>query len=298
MLDNYTFGEVERISPEAPVPVVLVRSQRIKLGGAANVADNLSGLKNNTILCGAIGNDQNADLLLQILKEKNIQNACLKLESYPTIFKNRIIAQGQQIVRIDYENVLPETALIATHIQTLIAKPYDLIILSDYNKGFLKPALMRQIITQARSKNIKTIVDPKSKDWSIYADCFLITPNLKEFRAALGKNIPNEDTAIEKYAPYICQKFNFENMVITRSEKGMSIINSESIKHIPVHATEVFDVSGAGDTVVATLATCLTNGYSLEDSCYYANLAAGFVISKIGTYAISLDQFLSLLEQY
>ncbi len=292
MLDYYTIGEVKRISPEAPVPVVLVKEEKTTLGGAANVANNLAGLKNEVSIFGALGKDAYGEIFNQILKQKGIKNQCLKLKDYSTIFKNRIIAQRQQIARIDYESPFIDHALALAHFENIFQNNcFDMLILSDYGKGLCSLYFCQHIIKQAKNKHIKTIIDPKVKDWKQYAGCFLITPNFKEFKEVLGLNhLENTDENIEKYAFQLRSTFNLENIIITRSDKGMSLVEEKEITHFRVQATEVFDVSGAGDTVVAVLATCLSNNYSLKEACSHANLAAGYVISKTGTYSISLEE--------
>lgn len=292
MIDKYFTGSVKRISPEAPVPVIQVKEKRYVPGGAANVVNNLSQLKSESILLGAVGADENRDHLLEIFRSLSIKHDLVE-SANPTITKMRIIGNHQQIARLDFEEDSPldETAvnLLKKNFDKIITD-YNLVIISDYGKGLCTPDLCRYIINKCNDLGKKVIVDPKKKEWDKYKGAFLITPNVKELGEICGEDIANTNDDIARQGANILQQYQLTNILVTRSEKGMTLINNDGVVHIPTAAREVYDVSGAGDTVVAALAAAISSGYSLEESVRLANKAAGIAVSKFGTAPVSIEE--------
>ncbi len=290
MLDIYLYGKVERISPEAPIPVVQITKEQKALGGAANVAANISGLGIQTFLCGIIGNDENGENILKTLQEKKISFCGCIFKNITTTTKTRVVGRAQQIVRFDNEDIDSITDSyeeeLLKHIE--IQLPHvDVIILSDYNKGVCGVSFLKKVIAMAKSKDILIITDPKSPDWTRYERSNWITPNMKEFCEALGKNIPNDEAVIREEGQKLIRKFHIPNILVTRSEHGMTLVQNDYSITYSAEAQEVYDVSGAGDTVVAMLASCLGSGRNAQDAVQLANYAAGIAVSKVGTYIVS-----------
>ena len=298
MLDKYFFGTVNRISPEAPVPVVKVTHEKNVLGGAGNVANNIVNLGVETYLIGAVGKDSNKDIIKKLLNDKHI-NYYLLERDLPTITKVRIIGNNQQIVRMDFEEIklLEQNELekIKKYILSLINR-VNCLIISDYGKGMITFELSRFIINQAKKKNVPVIVDPKGNNWNKYEGATIITPNLKELSDLLNLEIANNDKEIEIYGQKIREKYKLPYLLITRSEKGMSLIMKNEVYHIRSKAKEVYDVSGAGDTVVAILAAFISLGFNILDAVKIANIAAGIVVGKIGTAPITLEELLAFYK--
>lgn len=296
ILDRYWGGNSERVSPEAPIPVVKILNQVTRPGGAANVALNLATIHCNVELMGITGKDPEADDLKKQLKEKAIQCHFQQSSEVSTISKLRVIARNQQMLRLDFEKTLAgcKTEKLIAQYQKNLEKA-DMVVLSDYAKGTLHNA--PQLIAMAREKNIPVLVDPKGKDFGIYAGATLITPNLSEFEAIVGKCGDNDDLIVEK-AKALIELYQFEAMLVTRGKDGMSLIfgDDKSPIHLHSHAREVFDVTGAGDTVIAFLAACAASGLDLERAAYVANMAAGLVVKKLGTAAISLPELRTALR--
>ncbi len=289
MLDTYYIGDVKRISPEAPVPVVRVNSSYNMLGGAANVANNLVGLECCPIVVGAVGNDINGATIKDKLREYDIRSIIVSTD-YPTITKSRIIGNNQQVLRLDFESedfVLCDDnlSLVVSSIRDIISE-VDIVVISDYNKGFCTPALCQSVIEIAKSNGKTVIVDPKGKSWNKYHGATIITPNLKELSDISEEEINNDDASIAQVAKGVISKFDFASLIVTRSEKGISYISSELSLSMPTEAREVADVSGAGDTVVATLSASLAAGFTIQDAIALSNRAAGIVVAKMGTTPI------------
>lgn len=292
MLDKYYFGNVERISPEAPVPIVSICKEESRLGGAANVANNIASLGGQTLLCGVIGHDFFGKEIEQISRQKNIKTFLLK-NLCPTITKARIIGGKQQIVRVDYENktVLKseDNKLLKEKIDTLLSE-YDILVISDYGKGLISEEFCSYLIRHAHKIGKKIIIDPKGKNWKKYSGADLVTPNVKELSDLVGYTVPNTDRAIEKAGREVLDANQLTSLLVTRSDKGMSLISDMPPIHIPTHSEEVFDVSGAGDTVVATLSICLAIGMDIAEAMKTANIAAGIVVKKIGTATLTIEE--------
>ena len=300
MLDTYFKGNVKRISPEAPVPVVQVNHQFDSLGGAANVCRNLRGMGGNVYLIGCAGKDAKSEIITRKLNELSVAHTLFPV-GFPTTNKIRVIGNHQQIVRIDFEE---EKMILTSEQQDDINKLVsdiislvDCVVISDYGKGLCADTICQQAIETANKLGKITIVDPKGHDWSKYKEATVITPNLKELSEAAGKEINNDDDKISIVAKQLLQEYNFKNILVTRSGKGMTLINKDITKHIPTEAKEVFDVSGAGDTVVAALAACLSAGVSLYESVVLANKAAGIVVGKEGTIPVTYDELKQIVTE-
>lgn len=300
MLDKYYFGEVTRISPEAPVPINHVLSVKETLGGAANVAHNLSLLGCQTHIAAQIGNEVHGDVLTRKLHSRGIDTSCVVRTSQSTTAKIRVISGHQQMLRLDFEDVTDidgdaKDKLLA-NISARVAE-VDAVIISDYGKGICTEEICRETIQLCRAHNKIVAVDPKGNDWNKYSGANFITPNLKELNAVLPKAISNEDSAIESAARRVIDEFNLSGLVVTRSAAGLTLVDNDKVAHIKAHAQEVFDVSGAGDTVISVFTLALAGGLDSETAAYLANVAAGVVVAKVGTYAVSRDELLATLRQ-
>jgi D-beta-D-heptose 7-phosphate kinase/D-beta-D-heptose 1-phosphate adenosyltransferase len=300
MLDHYIFGNATRLSPEAPVPVVNVQRERKIVGGAANVASNLVDLGASVTLAGVLGNDIFGSEIIGILEEKQIQtHLILKDESRKTTVKTRVIAGTHQIVRIDTEDIHDiSTSMHAAFLAGLdeAIERTDIVILSDYNKGLLTPILSLAIIARCDALGKKIIVDPKGLDYSKYNGAYLIKPNRKELAEAAKMPGINSRADLESAAATIFECTLAAYLIVTLSEGGIAIITPETSKILPVVATEVYDVTGAGDTVMATLAYCLSLGFDIEDACRYANFAASIVIRQIGSATTSIEEIINAIN--
>lgn len=287
MLDRYWHGDSQRISPEAPVPVVKISGHDDKVGGAANVARNIAHLDGRVTLMGIVGDDENATLLDQLLAQESINSALIRQSQQPTITKLRVISRHQQVVRLDFED-----RFISEHAHSLkeafakSVEDYDFVVFSDYNKGSLDE--VSDMIRIARQHNKPVLVDPKSDDLSKYRGATVITPNLKEFIMAGGK--VESEQAITESARQIMQDCDIESILLTRSEQGMSMITRNSKVDMPAQVLEVSDVTGAGDTVIATLSMMLAAGCPVDEAAKIANLAAGIVVAKLGAATVSPEE--------
>lgn len=297
MLDRYYYGDVQRISPEAPVPVALINDEKTTLGGAANVALNLFQLGCQTKLVGVTGQDENAARLRQKMQEVGMDTAGLLVEpARPTTTKLRIIGGHQQMLRLDFENAAAIAGKterkIKDRLDELLTSGLDCLIISDYAKGVCTKSLCQYLIQKADEQGFCLIVDPKGTDWRKYAGASCITPNMKELGEALHDKMPNTDAAVEKAGTKLRRKYRLKSLVVTRSEQGMTVIDERQALHIPTLAQEVFDVSGAGDTVIAALGAAAAWGMDMQDAARLANLAAKVVVGKVGTYPIHRQELL------
>ena len=304
MLDRYYFAEVNRISPEGPVPVARVRETKNTLGGAANVAHNLARLGCQVLIAGVSGDDENRQILDRKFNALGIGHAGLLKIPRPTTTKVRVIGGHQQMLRLDFEESgkisrSVENRLLAYLLRQLEGK-VDAVILSDYAKGVCSPALCRNVIQACRQRRVPLVVDPKGAQWQKYKGAFLVTPNVKELGEASRVKVRNDDKLIVTVGAKIRQRYGFESLMITRSEQGLTLMGADEPVHIPTYAREVFDVSGAGDTVAAVMGAALAAGLKAATAAHLANLAAGVVVGKLGTYAISaaeLDEALAEVER-
>lgn len=290
MVDRYYWGTVGRISPEAPVPVVEVVEEQVRLGGAANVANNIQTLGGEPILVGLIGNDHPGQVFIEILKERNLPSKGIVTDaSRPTTIKTRVIAHAQHVVRIDNES----KAECPEHIRHLIidAVKYniheiDAIIIEDYNKGVVTKDVIHELIAVARKYNKIITVDPKFNNFLEYKHVTVFKPNRREVEEAIGGRLRSLSD-VERVGKHLLEVLEAENILLTRGEEGMSLFESNgAITHIPTQATNVQDVSGAGDTVVSTLTMALASGATVLEAATLANCAAGVVVGSVGIVPI------------
>ncbi|MDN4036699.1 D-glycero-beta-D-manno-heptose-7-phosphate kinase [Massilia sp. YIM B02443] len=287
MLDRYWFGDVARISPEAPVPVVRIERREERLGGAANVARNAAALGAHTGLLGVAGADEAGDQMDALLKEGGIHSYLKRDEAISTIIKLRVIGRQQQMVRIDFEDAPTENVLRDKLTQFKALLPdYDVIILSDYNKGAL--VNVAEMISLARAAGKIVLVDPKGDDFTPYKGASILTPNRSELQRVVG-GWKTEEQLLEK-AQRLRDELGLDALLLTRSEEGMSLFTADEVLHVHADAREVFDVSGAGDTVIATLATMLGTGAPLDEALVTANRAGGIVVGKLGTATVTREE--------
>ena len=285
MLDRYWHGSASRVSPEAPVPVVQVTNREDRPGGAGNVALNIAALGSAVRLVGVVGDDETGLELYSRLKAAGVYCDFLQSEEKPTITKLRIISQHQQLIRLDFEKAFEASDIIGLQDKAKsLVDDSQVMVLSDYGKGALQD--INDLIDLGRSRNIPIIVDPKGSEFTKYRGATLITPNLTEFEAVVGGS-DNEDELVNKGLRLV-RELNLEAILITRGEHGMTLIRPDSPElHLPARAQEVFDVTGAGDTVISVLAASMAAGDGFADATALANLAAGLVVGKLGTAAIS-----------
>lgn len=288
MLDRYWYGGVERISPEAPVPVVAVTHVEERPGGAANVASNATALGASCTLMAVTGDDSDADCLASIVESQGIEAKLLRDNQVNTTVKLRVVSQQQQLIRIDFEAPASQevcSKLLQNYLDQV--KEFDVVVLSDYGKGGLTD--IQKMIKAAQKSGVPLIVDPKGADYTQYKGATLITPNRKEFEQVVGP-YHNEDELVDK-ARHLVEELELEGIVVTRSGEGMSLISrSGSVVHMPAKAREVFDVTGAGDTVIATIAAAYAAGGEPSDALHLANIAAGIVVGKLGSATASPEE--------
>ena len=292
MLDRYWFGEVSRISPEAPVPVVKVERLEERLGGAANVARNAVALGARTALLSVVGDDEAGRSLSRLLEEGEIDTGMHVDRDIDTTVKLRVIGRQQQLLRIDFETTPSHEILQAklADFEQRVAQA-DVVILSDYGKGGLTH--IADMIQIARSHDKPVLVDPKGDEWGKYAGATVITPNRSELREVVGR-WSSEDELLAK-AQKLRGELGLEALLVTRSEEGMTLFADDGIHHQPAQAREVFDVSGAGDTVIATLAVMLAAGADWGEAIRIANVAAGIVVGKLGTAVVTREELAAAL---
>ena len=302
MLDEFVFGTVGRISPEAPVPVVVVtRDARIP-GGAANVARNLAGLRAGVELAGLLGNDAAGRDVTRMLRKQGIGvSAVVTDPDRPTTVKTRVIAHSQQVVRVDRERkALPSRKTHDGLLGKVLAalEGVDGVVFSDYGKGALSEELVRRVIAAARRKGLFVAVDPKRTDFSFFGGCSIITPNKGEAQAALGGRELRDDIEVWEGGRVLLRKSRAQAVLITRGEEGMTLVERgrKACFHVPALAREVFDVTGAGDTVIGTLAACLAAGASMREAAVLANVAASVVVGEVGTAPITVEKLLHALR--
>lgn len=286
IVDEFVMGDVSRISPEAPVPVVHVERIERRLGGSANVVRNLHAVDSPSAMFGLIGDDEPGHWVLEQLGEmgSGASGVRIKKNDRPTAIKTRIIARHQQLVRYDREWIQPASeesrkAIIAS-VQAGLEQA-DAVILSDYGKGVLSPDTMKELMPLLAGHIV--CIDPKPLHTALYRGATAITPNLSEAAAMSGMVAVNEDAHVEQMARALCEQLQLTYVLITRSEKGMTLFDGTTCHHIPTAARDVFDVTGAGDTVIAVFTACLARGDDALTAAKYANLAAGVVVGKVGT---------------
>jgi D-beta-D-heptose 7-phosphate kinase/D-beta-D-heptose 1-phosphate adenosyltransferase len=300
MMDQFLWGEVSRISPEAPVPVVKVERETFLLGGAANVVNNLLGLKGQVLLAGVIGADGMGRRLIRKLQSlgTTIEGIVVE-EGRPTALKTRVIAHHQQVVRVDREKVgpvLPETLKTMLSIIKKNIHRIQGIIVSDYGKGLVSMELMTELKKMAGKQALPIVVDPKPPNLNWYDRVGLITPNQLEAEKFVGKKIESKEELLWA-GRYLLKKTNCDSVLITRGKEGMTLFSKNNkIDHIPTVAQKVFDVTGAGDTVIATLMLGLVSGMNMKKACMTANYAAGIVVGEVGTAAVQANDLIKVLK--
>jgi len=306
ILDIFTYGSVDRISPEAPVPIFRFAHNNEMAGGAGNVAANLASLGCQTTCVGLVGNDPAAEKLTSILEKRGCKSMLLPLQNHLTTVKTRMIASHNHLLRIDHEILFPDLSSVIGQFQNILEQEIaaaDIVLLSDYAKGFLTDTTIRMVIDTAKRHGKSVIVDPKGRDYAKYNGAMLIKPNLKEFQNVTGMTFdPKSDhfhADIARSAHELFEQYHFSNLIVTLSEHGALYISSKEpskIMHIPTEAQEVFDVSGAGDTVFATLGAALGTGAKVEEALKLANVASGIVVSKLGTACVTTQEIYEHLE--
>ncbi len=299
MVDQFIWGKVSRISPEAPVPVVEVTSETLLFGGCANVLNNIFSIGGKVAVTGIIGSDDMGRWVIRQLRKMGIDTKGIIIEqNRPTIVKTRVVAHHQQVVRFDRENKNPVDSdniqIILEYIETM-RDELGAIIVSDYNKGIITKKLIDGVRDVIAGRNIILCVDPKQDDFSFYRGCDIITPNHHEAGRALGVDLLNEEDIL-RGGRDLLEKYDFEGVLITRGEEGMTLFErNKDITSIPTVAKEIFDVTGAGDTVIGVLALCVAARASFREAAAMANHAAGIVVGKVGTAAVSQDELKRVL---
>lgn len=288
MLDRYWHGPTSRISPEAPVPVVHVNEIEERPGGAGNVALNIAVLGAKSTVLGLTGDDDAANVLEKKLQTAGVNTSFIRLKDNATVTKLRIMSRHQQLIRLDFEDGFIGQDLSA--METEFAKlldTHDVVVCSDYGKGCLRN--IQTLITLCKEKNIPILIDPKGSNFEKYAGANLITPNLSEFETVVGECV--DDQMLIDKAEKLCKQCRFDALLVTRSEHGMTLFDAKTgAEHMPTRAREVYDVTGAGDTVISTLAASLAAGETLSASTALANLAAGIVVGKSGTASVTVEE--------
>lgn len=302
ILDRFVYGKVNRISPEAPVPIVEVVSETNTLGGAGNVANNITSLGGKVSIITVIGKDNAGKTILNLLNQNAINPEGVFEDKRPTTLKTRVIAHNQQVVRFDRESKEPLTGSLKDklieYIKDAVPK-HDAVIISDYQKGVISAKLVQVVVDSAKPKGIFVAVDPKVKHFHFYKNVSIITPNLQEASQGSGVEITDQ-ASLYKSAQTIMQKLNCQSLLITRSEQGMSLFERQGKKivqtDIPTFAKKVFDVTGAGDTAIAVFTLAHVSGATLHSSAIIANHAAGIVVGEVGTAVVSPAKLIESLK--
>ncbi|MEI8187286.1 MAG: D-glycero-beta-D-manno-heptose-7-phosphate kinase [Chlorobiaceae bacterium] len=301
MLDKYIFGHVSRISPEYPVPVVDVTHEDYRLGGAANVALNTQSLGAKTILIGVTGADNNREILLELFRNHGLATEGLINDpSRPTTCKTRILSQNHHITRVDFESRKEvETTIEHAVIESFnsVIGSIDAVVLEDYNKGVLSAKVIEHVITTAKEHRVPVLVDPKLKNFFAFKQCSVFKPNLSEMASSLGIVLHNNEPEIEEACRLLQEKLQTETIIVTRSDKGMTIYNG-GFTHIPATSLEVADVSGAGDTVIGVLALGAAAGIDIVTNATIANLAAGTVCQEVGAVPVKTEKLIRAYQEY
>lgn len=297
ILDRYIWGKVNRISPEAPVPIVEVTDDSFLLGGAANVANNIVSLGGSATVAGVIGKDRAGEVVTDLLRERKIELALFE-DSRPTTIKTRVIAHNQQVVRFDKEDKSTISGKVLKRILGYLRtslRNFDAVILSDYKKGVISGALVSELLRITRPYKKFIAVDPKVGHFHLYKGVSIITPNLSEASHGSGIEISDENSLI-RAGKTLLRKLSCKAVLITRGEEGMSLFANDRITHIPTVARHVYDVTGAGDTVIATFTLAHAAGATLEESALIANHAAGIVVGEVGTASVTPDRLKESLK--
>jgi len=302
ILDRFVWGGVSRISPEAPVPVVVVAREEVRLGGAGNVAANIRALGGSPVLIGVISNDEAGERLEQEMERLSMKTTGLLLDlGRPTTMKTRIIANHQQVCRVDRESRIAMSEELFDKACDCVGNNLadaDALLVSDYGKGFINRKLLADVLPKARKIGKIVAVDPKFQDYRIYSPCTILTPNQKESEFASRVRIRNEQS-LKQAAERILKKTQADNLLITRGEEGMALFRPTGYsRHIPTSAREVFDVTGAGDTVIACLTLAMSAGANPEEAAILANYAAGIVVGKLGTASVTPAELIQVIRRH
>ena len=293
MLDRYWFGDVSRISPEAPVPIAKIARTDHRAGGAANVARNIAALGGQVALLSVVGRDEAADTLERLMEQDGIRSCLQYSDTAATTLKLRVLARNQQLIRLDFEDPPDAGSLKTISEQYAALLPhYDAVILSDYGKGVLGD--VSAMIAAARAAGKPVLIDPKGADYTKYTGATLLTPNRAELREAAGSW--TDEAGLAAKAHKLCRDLKLDALLVTRSEEGMSLYQEAGETHQPTRAQEVYDVSGAGDTVIAAMGLCLAAGYPYAEAMHAANAAAGVVVAKLGTAVCSFTELVRALS--
>lgn len=301
MLDKYYYGEVTRISAEAPVPIMRIYSSSEKLGGGANIAYSLSVLGCRTGISGFVGKDQHCASMVEKLKNYGIDYCGLIRTERPTTTKVRVMSGNQQMFRLDFEEVgavdEEDSAAFQKYIGEKLNESLDCVVISDHDNGACTESTCARIIELCHNHGVPVVVDMSGHNWIHYAHADYIVANMKRVNQVLLQPVDNENDKIEKAAHYLMRKYRVRNVVVTRSEKGLSLVGADKATHIPTKAQDLFDVLGATDSITAVFALTLAGGLSPEQGAYLANLAAGRVVTKVGTYAVTRAELQDLLHE-
>ena len=304
ILDQFIWGNVERISPEAPVPVVHVHHESFLLGGSLNVAHNIHSLRGGVYPCGVLGRDREGRMLRRVIHREGIDTEGIVYDAgRPTTVKSRVIAHSQQVVRFDREKAEAISQKACNEILNYVRKrmtSVDALIVEDYGKGVIEPALLKKVIMVAKKAGRPVLVDPKEKHFPYYSGVTTITPNRKEALGGAEALRIRHDQQIQKAGPALVKKLRCESVLVTLGEQGMTLFEKNgNVFEIPTAAREVFDVSGAGDTVISVLGLALACGASMKDAAILSNLAAGIVVGKLGTATVSPEELMdAILRAY
>ncbi|MCL4322330.1 MAG: D-glycero-beta-D-manno-heptose-7-phosphate kinase [Deltaproteobacteria bacterium] len=301
MVDHFVYGTVDRISPEAPVPVVQVKSEKLMPGGAANVVNNVSELGAKVYVAGVVGNDYNGSILKRMVDKETVNaGGILTLDNFQTIIKTRVIAHNQQIVRFDKENNRKFSNGVYNELISgikKIADDIDAVIISDYGKGLIERKFFSTVVNFLREKGKFISLDPKVENFKFYKNISILTPNINEAFGGSGIKIKDEKTLI-KASKIILKKVKSDYLLVTRGESGMSLFYPDNkFEHLKARAKDVYDVTGAGDTVISTLTVAKSVGAGIFEACYIANAAASIAVSQLGTYAVGVEELMKVLSE-
>lgn len=305
MIDSYIWGEVNRISPEAPVPIVSCNKRESRLGGAANVALNIRALGAKPYLCSVIGNDDKAELVMQLLDNEQMpKNGIITDNERKTTVKFRIISQGQHLLRVDEENtdlLSPQTEMLfIKNIKKIIQENnIDIIVFEDYDKGVITEKIIAEIVNLANEKMIPTLVDPKKRNFNFYKGITIFKPNFKEFTEGLNlKTDKNNFSEIFKNIKQFISTQNIENLLLTLSEEGICIANKQECFHVPAEKRDIIDVSGAGDTVISVAALALAANMKIQNIAAISNIAGGLVCEKTGVVSVDINTLKEEIKRF
>jgi len=298
MLDQFTWGKVRRISPEAPVPVIEVAEETYRIGGSGNAAVNIRTLDGTPITIGVIGQDDGAERLLSLFAELEIDSDNLLRDERRTTLKTRLIAHNQQVVRMDREDITPlsrkvKNILTERCVESL--SKVQAVVISDYDKGVINPELLKSILTEAHRKKVPVFIDPKVQHAEYYRQATLLTPNQQEAELLSGVSITNR-SSLERAGTRLLERFDCPYVLVTQGEDGMSLFSHNTVKHLRTTAREVFDVTGAGDTVIACLSMAVAAGAEMDEAALIANYAAGLVVGKVGTANVTRQELTASLD--